>query len=757
MNSRAEKYTLFLFAGLAILVAIAVPLYPILGGKFILLYRDIGTLILEYKMVWRESVLSFGELPLWNRWVLGGAPYLSDPAIGTYSPLNLLFLLYPARLLPQALSGYILLQLLLTIFFSYLLFRSLRVAKPWSLLLALSFGAGGGTFSYIYNPDYLGSHLFGLAFLLCLYRFCRAGELRWLFLASLSLALSAYSADPQTAYIFGVFFAPVLIAVYHQGNGWQKIRDYFYLPTLAFLAYAPQLLPALGQLAGTVRDPRMGPMPDFQSWSFHPLRLLEWVAALPFGTDIYEKSALLPYLNGPDPAPFIASTYAGIIFLPLLLALFPAVKKNRPLRAWLMLGVLFLLLSFGSFSFIPFNAGLAKILPLWNSFRYPERMMIFSQLSFTLAIAAGLAEEDEKIWSRVFFLLPFSLLGGSLLIFWGNPAGKSGAIFSVLLGSSLLLTLAMARRRPALAPLWTGAILLFSSFDLCLATARLVFPVPSVVARPEFSPFSRYLRQQTETLPVRFFMANETQMNWEKSGRFGYGLENQAKASVLQSLALRLNLPGYFHQSSPLGFATVMNPRHQQLWDQLGMPLTLALKGTKYLGLEKDGAFSISVLREYLPYLSVPDEVWYSPADPVTLRLLRSPGWVKRLLVQSGTETLPSFAPQTQKTRAEFTIERHSYSGLSVQISLPESRTQATWLQWNETYSRNWNARLDGKEIPIHIGNYWATAIALPPLAAGNHQLQLQYEDPLIPLGRVGFGFWLLLLGIAETKRRRKL
>ncbi|MGZ3711601.1 MAG: hypothetical protein ACXWQO_02730 [Bdellovibrionota bacterium] len=756
---------------LAVAVALLIPLAPLLAGPHLkLLYRDIGSLVLLKRQIWTESVQQFGSLPLWNHWVLGGTPYLSDPASSVYFPLNAFFLFFPARLFLAAQSWYLLLQLGILFGSALTLFLSLRVPRAWAVLLAITIACAGTAFSYSYLPDYLCSLFSAIFFLAAWLRYCRQPSSRWLFISSLLLALPAYSSDPQTSFIFGIFFAPLCLHFYGVQSLGKKINSYLALGALALLAYSAQLIPSLDQLVGTIRDPRLGPMDDFEVWSLHPLRLLEWFSALPLGTEIYRGSALAPYTNGPNLEPLVQSLYPGLLFLPLLLATLRTAMSERKICVWYFLGTAFLLLAFGSYSAIPFNQWLGRLLPLWSSFRYPERLYIFGQLAFCLGIAQALAVDFPAVLKRLPYCLLFTLLVSVLFYLCKFPSAevRTGALVSALMGALTLVTVFAQLRRTASASLWSAAMVAIVACDLALVTSRILFPVPGVAATVSYSPLARALSHNEEylqksSLPVRFYMSTENDLDWELLDRVGKGLRTQEKLTLHEFLNLQLNIGAFFHFPSPLGFSTTMNPMHKELWDRVASHdffRLLGLKGTKYLGSAKHGQYAVSTLRDYLPYLWAPDEAWYSPNREFSLHVLESPAWpwTKRLIVQPNIQGLPgAFTPETvAPLKFHSEIISHSYSGVKIKLNVEKGSEKPAWILWNESFSPNWTARIDGKELPTAIGNAWAVALQIPALSADHeYSLELSYEDPLIALGRALFALWILLFLWAEHRYRQ--
>jgi hypothetical protein len=130
-------------------------LWPLLifGGLLLLFFRKMafsnlilarGDTFLYFYPYWQAAAeaLSDGRLPLWNPHLFMGAPFLANSQVGFFYPLNWpLWLLLPT---PYAVSGSILLHLLIAGMGTYLAGRRWLGLERWpALLTAVLFGLGG--------------------------------------------------------------------------------------------------------------------------------------------------------------------------------------------------------------------------------------------------------------------------------------------------------------------------------------------------------------------------------------------------------------------------------------------------------------------------------------------------------------------------------------------------------------------------------------------------------------------------------------
>ena len=85
--------------------------------------------------------LAGGELPHWTPYIFSGFPFLADPQVGTWYPLNWPFFL--SGVTPRAIQYEIFLHALLACFGAWLLARRILRYEPASLVAALGYGLSG--------------------------------------------------------------------------------------------------------------------------------------------------------------------------------------------------------------------------------------------------------------------------------------------------------------------------------------------------------------------------------------------------------------------------------------------------------------------------------------------------------------------------------------------------------------------------------------------------------------------------------------
>ncbi|MCO5143327.1 MAG: YfhO family protein [Oligoflexia bacterium] len=251
-----------------------------------LLFRDLGTLTLPSKKLIAQSLVNFFELPLWNPFALGGAPFLADPSFASYYPLNLIFCFFTEAQSARAMSWFIIIHLPLILMGLYKALQKISHSKILSIILAITIGGSGFTMS----ASYLTGSLAGLLSLgwtiYFLLKFFETNRFTALFFASFFLALPVLGGDPQYTFIISLAVIPFLF-FQHKDRLVKKVYAIVVLAILTFLVCSPQLIPTIDLLISSNRAQFSADMSNIDHWSLHPVRLLELFYSLPLDISNY--------------------------------------------------------------------------------------------------------------------------------------------------------------------------------------------------------------------------------------------------------------------------------------------------------------------------------------------------------------------------------------------------------------------------------------------------------------------------------------
>lgn len=366
------------------------------------------------------------ELPFWTPYVFSGFPFLADPQVGAFYPLNWPFFLL--GITPRAIQWELALHAWLACAGAFLLLRRLVENRVAALLGACAYGLSGffaGHSSHV--GIFQGASLLPWL-LLWLHRALESSFLRFAALGGLTGAMIVLAGHFQTAlYAFaalGLFAAAELL---HRPKAWRRVAGFVLLVVaLAGVLSAIQTLPGLELTAASIRAGA-----DFGASREGILELrallgLVWPDALGILSGSYRGPADITQY----------CFYAGVLLLPLAaLGLRDAGVRLRALllivpAAWYMLGP---------------AAGLYRLgawLPGFHQVRSPVNGWFVAALGLAVLAAAGARWALERWRWRYLGLLVSAAFALDLACFncWTNPLAYARASFEDLYGNGLELT-----------------------------------------------------------------------------------------------------------------------------------------------------------------------------------------------------------------------------------------------------------------------------------------------------------------------------
>ncbi len=342
--------------------------------------RDILLFHLPLRTCFRNLAVA-GTLPVWNPWLNGGQPILSNPSYAAYYPPTWLALPLPPA---YALS-------LLAI-----LHAGIAFAGAWRLARQLGGGRGAAALAAV---GYTGSG--ALLSLLDAYTlFCSMAWFPWVLafgdaalrrpagpgwrrpalLAGLALTMQLLNGEPSTVVVSGL--ALLALAAGAGRAAWRVLVP----PLVAAALAAVQLLPAAGRLAGTVRSRGLAPQ-EATFWSSPPERLVELVLPRFFGDPARQGSGLFfgRGLHDLD-YPYVASIYPGLLVVLVGAAALCAWRVPRR-GAWALCVAAGVFLALGRHN--PLYDPLRRLLPPLAAMRYPERFILLAVAPLAIVAALG--------------------------------------------------------------------------------------------------------------------------------------------------------------------------------------------------------------------------------------------------------------------------------------------------------------------------------------------------------------------------------
>jgi len=770
---------------------------PLLSPGRALASRDIPLFHLPLRAAFRR--LAQSGLPVWNPWLHGGQPILSNPNYAAFYPPTWLGLAVPPA---YALSLLAVLHAALAFAGAWALARRLGAGRGAAALAALGYTGSGASLSLL-NAFTLFCSMAWFPWVLAAGDAAlrgakdNGGWLRPALLCGGALAMQLLNGEPVTVVVSGLgLLALGASAVFPDAGDRRRLGSLprLVLPVaLAVALSAVQLLPTWGRLADS---PRGGGLDAAQAgtWSAPPVRLVELVFPRFFGdpADPEEGRFFGWGLHDRD-YPYVASLYPGLLLTVLgvsALALWPIPRR----AAWAFGALAGALLAVGRHN--PFYEEMRRAVPLLGMLRFPEKFAILAVASLAFAGALGwqrlIAEREAGRPAVADFPLALSavllatalalaglLYGEPRAALWfirrhGGPAlGPEGALrgldylrgeawAAVLTAAAVTALFVLCRRRssprlpqPSRRTLTAAAVALLAA-DLWHYGHGLVATLPAAEYReppPLAAAVPPASRLWVEPAP-------EGQPDLVVRGSRGAGAEDTPSHALLARLAP--------DSGSLWGISYALNPDYDLM---LSGPGRLAMtvidsewkQPDRSLAYRYLGAWNVGLL-----LVRKTAEEWVADVardrGALPVRPVRNPYLLPRYRFVPQVGFHDSFGSALYLSRADaYAVQRSEHcvrEGVTPSIESYPQPPQALdltdeggriWLRYRApgkaffavamTYDEGWRASIDGAPATAYLTGLSQLGVELP---AGEHSLLLEYRDP-----RVGAGAAVSLLAFA--------
>jgi membrane protein YfhO len=774
--------------------AFALPLLYFHRASFtdqIFIARDILRVYYPLKKYWAERVSQL-QFPDWYPYDGLGQPFPGMLISGVFHPANLLYLLLP---LGTALKLITLLSYVAALGGTYLFARLWRLERGPALLAGLTYALGGYMVGISNNLLYLmAASTFPWA-LWGAERFLREPSARRAATAALALCLVLLCGDPQSfALCNGMLLVLVLLRPDSASVPKAAPRAGL-LIVLGALLCAVQLLSVLSTLRNGY--PAAADIQVATRFAFHPLRLLELVLGPIFinpdtGAEV-SSTLVSELLRSPLGSFWVPSEYMG---LPALLLVGAALWswRRHPLT-WKVAGLTLVILCLTMARNLPLYEWFYRWVPLWKSFRYPEKLMPYVLFPGALGAGAGLQAvlHDDALARRlgqvglglavvcgVFALGEWQwrwFSSGVIGALWEDPIAS---VQEMLHGNVLQGAVVAVGTLGA-----TGLVLLLARQPMprTAALVALQFAVLYLVNEQTYQvSYSEVLEQPTAMVDT--VLRDSADEPGGIRPRVYGGVDIVSPRQVPEGLsyvdALTLNLaatlepntPGLWNLENASAYLPAASKRLANIMllghvrdafvDRLG-----ALYHTRYLTMDaKDFVESGGNRKVVLAEDSLVKAVLIRIPRTLPRAYLASPRCVadadtalELILVQDfrpGQDVALECEPGTPADAAPAgtgelgQVRIAHYAPESVELDV-DARQPAV-LVLNDAFYEGWSATVDGQPAPILPANVVVRGVRVP---AGTHHVSFSYRTPGLVLGAIISLVTLGLLGLAVLVERR--
>ncbi len=750
---------------------------PVLSPAWALANRDIPTFHLPLRTAFRR-LAAFG-LPVWNPWLHGGQPILSNPSYAAFYPPSWLVLAVPPA---YALSLLAILHAGLAFAGAWYLARRLGCGRGAATLAGVGFAGCGAYLSFLSAFNLY----WGITWLPWVLAWGDAaleagpGQRWWRpgLLAGGALGLALLNGEPATAAMSGLgLLALAAGAAIRRGRRGAKTAARALVPFFVGGALAAvQLVPTLNRLA---ESPRRGlTFAESADWSMPPSRLIEIVFPRFFGDAPRSLEGLFfGWTLNDGHYPYVESLYPGLLLT--ILGVAALVRPGIPRRgAWALACAGGWFLALGHHN--PAYGWLRRAFPPLAVLRYPEKFAVLSVLVLALTGVLGwqwLLEErraGRPESARLPLVLALTVLGAALtltllLALAPGPAlralashadpdlrgasaakglaylrGESWLAVATAAGVAALLALCRWSRSPQ--RLLQGLALLLLAADLWHQEHELVRAVPAAIYRtpPALAagllPASHRIFLQPVADPVDLMPVQGVLQT----------VATRHKLATFQPYsALLWNVPYVFEAD----FELMLTRWGQRAVEAFRVEWAQPRKGYRFLGLWNVGdVYLHRSLAEQQAMLRDPAKVPDSGA--LSLRRVANPYLLPRFRfvprvtfhltyaealaaaralewkVAGDEQCVGRPAPALRYSQPPRLLELADEGG---RIRLRYQAAQGAFLVAAITFDEGWRARLErGSALAVHPTAASQLGVELP---AGEHRVLLEYREPLLGAG----------------------
>ncbi len=687
------------------------------------------------------------DIPLWNPLYASGQPFAANPAHELFHPLTTLFFVLP---FDWAFRLQVILPPLLAIPCMFWFLRVLRRSRPAALLGAIAWGVGGFLLSATNVLPYLFASAplpLTLGFAV---RLVRTPSRVNLVGFALSFALGCLPGEPISVLATVILLAAAVLSQRRRG-GAKSWSFLFVGACLGLLVAAVVLLPGAHHAGKTIRAAGLTDSMA-NEWAMPPVRALELLA--PY---------ILGHVDRGNPARFWGADLYGAKIFPYYYSLYPGMlvglvallawtrRLGRGFCLWAVAAALGYAISLGD-QFVLWR--LLRHVPGLAGLRYAEKATVIVSLSTIVAASHGFdwfllgAPRRRRGLMVGFCAVAVAGLATAGVVFFRRHAYADIAADAIrdvlraaLVAAVTVAALVVSRRwHRARRGLLLGAILLVDllavgkSLVPTVPAARLAMP-PQFLApllssqrddvifhladwHPSFSEMGGLAKPP---IPARWGLAmtlerdfDFTQLRWTFDATRAWLEVVQASPELMEPLLARRGVTA---------IVTFVQGAH---WEN-----------DRLVGPDGGSAVQTLIARHANGFAFAASRV--ERVHGVT-------GW-KAKVKELGQESLSAVCVEDDQlglepfagvpSAAEVTLKRASPMAFSLDVDA--HGPAPAFVAINQTWDTGWQARVDGRPIPLIRTDLALSGLWVPP---GKHTVELAYDDPWLRAG-----LWLSISG----------
>ncbi|RJP16098.1 MAG: hypothetical protein C4520_18965 [Candidatus Abyssobacteria bacterium SURF_5] len=718
--------------------------------------NDIYSLYLPCITFIRES-MRVGIFPLWNPYLATGAPFLPEPYVNLFYPVNWLAIpLEPVRALLAIQVATVLIG------FSGMILYARYLKLNWAVTVMAA-----GIFGYAVAAEtqalYAGSTYCWtpIIFLLAHRLFDRPR-----FTSSAALAASLAICFIAGFYQF-FFYICLLLCIYLFAMTLYSWRSSGFRPIAAQWSYAGIAFLLLAGLAAT----QLFPTIELSSQS---VRTISAVSKTNAETDFLEIGVL--GIEGHMFGILLRAYYFGsaLFFFPFALASRNHRKTVVALSAALVFLALFLLGHY--FQFL----SIFTRIPLADVFERPSRMVSFSFFPLAALSGIGLSElsqmpfrmrdPDSRKLSRtwLFALLFIAVICALAVVPWiGSPHSKWRLVFYCAFGLSILFALPLAHKLPLskrnLTHWVMALVVLLDVFSVSHGSSQISTPQPDAFhdQRVEWAKENAGQSRVLVTFPESIIKSYNTGTMFRFNNLTSYSGFTLKRWSnyILHAVG-----PNNFEKFLTFGFFYGVFDYTEQLL--LAHPDLLGLTSLQY-ALTRDPIGAAGTADQHMAWHTVQENPFFIYENRHALP--RAYLVDRYVLTRNEQESLEAIEDNMARLRTSVVLENAAPSFLSAeqpenpgagqiddyglnQVRLQVETERPALLVLTDSYYPGWQALVDGVRRPIWRANSLFRAVEVPP---GNHEVIFKYR-PLSLFAGIAATLTTVLLATPLLLRERR-